>query len=250
MHLSIGLQSEYVLSLFGLRVTNTMLTSLLATVVLFFIALAFQKQIEKPKSFIIRGVMLILRQWLTLINQIINDEKLARDVFPLIATFFLFIFASNLLALIPGFLGSFYVVGAGGVRHSVLRSPNSDLTTTLALAIISVGATQYFSMRKLGTAGFLKRFFNFINPLAFIIGFFELLGEFVKIISFSFRLFGNMFAGEVLLLVAAFFLPYFVPIPFMILELFVGLIQAFIFAVLTLSFIARSTVSVEKGGAL
>ena len=118
----------------------------------------------------------------------------------------------------------------------------SDLTTTLALALVAVTSIQYFSWSVLGLKKYLARFFNFINPIQFILGFFELISEAVKILSFSFRLFGNVFAGEVLLLVIAFIIPYVLPLPFMILEVFVGVIQAFIFAVLTLTFIKTSTI--------
>jgi len=95
----------------------------------------------------------------------------------------------------------------------------------------------------------VKRFFNFKNPMAFILGFFEMISEAVKILSFSFRLFGNVFAGEVLLLIIAFLVPYIIPLPFMILEVFVGIIQAFIFAILTLTYIKTSTMRhINAGG--
>jgi F-type H+-transporting ATPase subunit a len=112
----------------------------------------------------------------------------------------------------------------------------------VALALFSVLAIQFFSLRTLGFKGYIGRFLNFVNPIKFILGFFEVISESVKVLSFSFRLFGNIFAGEVLLLIIAFLIPYIIPLPFMILEVFVGIIQAFIFAVLTLTFIKTSTV--------
>jgi len=166
-----------------------------------------------------------------------------------VATFFIFIVTANLLALIPGFLGSLFVRVPRG-RVPLLRSPNSDLTTTLALALFSVFAIQFFSLRALGLKGYLGRFFNFTNPIRFVLGFFEMISEGVKVLSFSFRLFGNIFAGEVLLLVIAFLIPYFIPLPFMLLEVFVGVIQAFVFAVLTLTFIKTSTGKDPRGGLL
>lgn len=128
----------------------------------------------------------------------------------------------------------------------VLRSPNSDLNTTLALAIFSVVSIQFFSIQVLGLGGFISRFLNFKGPIEFILGFFELISESVKVVSFSFRLFGNVFAGEVLLLIIGFLVPYIIPLPFMLLEIFVGLIQAFIFAILTLTFIQTGTLSKVK----
>jgi F-type H+-transporting ATPase subunit a len=147
---------------------------------------------------------------------------------------------ANLLALLPGFLGSFFVHTADG-NIPLLRSPNSDLTTTLALTVVSIFSIQFFSLRILGFRRYVARFFDFSGPVKFILGFFEMISEAVKVLSFSFRLFGNIFAGEVLLLVIAFLVPYIVPLPFMILEMFVGVIQAFIFAVLTLTFIRTGT---------
>jgi F-type H+-transporting ATPase subunit a len=81
-------------------------------------------------------------------------------------------------------------------------------------------------------------FFNFASPIKFFVGILELISEFARIISFTFRLFGNVFAGEVLLAIMALLVPYLVPLPFMFLEVFVGFIQAFIFGMLTLIFVA------------
>ena len=118
----------------------------------------------------------------------------------------------------------------------LFRPGSADLNTTLALALISVVITQIVGFKTLGI-GYLKKFFNFKNPIAFFVGVLELISEFAKIISFSFRLFGNIFAGEVLLAVILMLVPYFAPIPFYGLELFVAVVQAFVFAMLTLVFI-------------
>jgi F-type H+-transporting ATPase subunit a len=157
-----------------------------------------------------------------------------------VATLFIFIVTANLLALVPGFLGSFFVRTAAGAVP-LFKSPNSDLTMTLALALFSVFSIQYFSVTILGLKEYLGRFFDWSGPIAALLGLFALLSESIRIVSFSFRLFGNIFAGEVLLLVVAFLVPYILPLPFMILELFVGIIQAFIFAILTLAFIRSSS---------
>jgi F-type H+-transporting ATPase subunit a len=109
------------------------------------------------------------------------------------------------------------------------------------LALISIFSVQYFSLSMLGAKAYISRFLNFGGPLKFVFGLFEALSESIKIISLSFRLFGNIFAGEVLLIVIAFFLPYLLPLPFLALEVFVGIIQAFIFATLTLAFAQSSS---------
>jgi F-type H+-transporting ATPase subunit a len=96
-------------------------------------------------------------------------------------------------------------------------------------------------MASVGVFKHLGKFFNFSNPINFFIGILELISELAKIISLSFRLFGNVFAGEVLLTIIFSLAPYIVPLPFMGLELFVGLIQAFIFAMITLVSISLHT---------
>ncbi len=238
--INIELQSEYIFSLLGLKITNTFFTTFLVTLIIVILSLIFYFKKNK-KNFFIETLRIIVYELLKLTDMVTGDRKLSKKILPLIATFFIFISTANLLALIPGFLGSFYVQTSQGT-FSLLRSPNSDLTTTLALALISVFFIQYFSLRALGLKDYIKRFLNFTSPVAFILGFFEMISEGVKILSFSFRLFGNVFAGEVLLLIIAFLIPYIIPLPFMILEIFVGVIQAFIFAMLTLTFIKTSTI--------
>jgi len=125
----------------------------------------------------------------------------------------------------------------------MFRAPSADINTTLALAIIAVVVIQYYGFKLMGL-GYLKRFYNFKNPIMGFVGFLELVSEFSKIISFAFRLFGNIFAGEVLLAVMSFLMPFFLPLPFIIMEIFVGFIQALVFAMLTGAFL---TVAVSHG---
>lgn len=238
--INIGLHSEYVLSLYGVLITNTFLTSVLVTFFLSLIAVIFSSKIPKRKGMVANGLTVAVYELLNLVDTVTEDRELSKKILPVVSTFFFFIVTANLLALLPGFLGSVFVATQFG-EVSLLRSPNSDLTTTIALALFSVISIQFFSLRILGIKKYLGRFFNFGNPIKFILGFFELVSEGVKVLSFSFRLFGNVFAGEVLLLVIAFLVPYLIPLPFMILEVFVGIIQAFIFAILTLTFIKTST---------
>jgi len=122
----------------------------------------------------------------------------------------------------------------------VFRPGTADLNTTLALAIVSIFVTQIYGVIYL-KFGYFKKFINFSNPIMTFVGFLELISEFAKIISFAFRLFGNIFAGEVLLVVMAFLLPVVVPMPFYGLELFVGFIQALVFAMLSLVFFNMAT---------
>lgn len=135
--------------------------------------------------------------------------------------------------------------GHGEAKVPLFRAATSDLNTTLAIALVSVLMTQVFGLSLL-KGEYVGRFFNFKGgPIGFYVGLLELVGEFAKIVSFTFRLFGNIFAGEVLLAVIVFLLPWVVVLPFLGLELFVGFIQAYVFAVLTLVFMTMATTSHE-----
>jgi len=172
-------------------------------------------------------------------KNIIGTDRNTEKVFPFIVTFFIFILISNWLGLVPG-------VGTIGINvekdHSehffpFLRAPAADLNTTLAFAIISVIITNIFGISAIGFSKHVGKFISFKNPIAFFVGILETIAEVAKILSFSFRLFGNVFAGEVLLIVIATLVPYIAPVPFLALEIFVGFIQALVFTMLTLVFI-------------
>ncbi len=118
----------------------------------------------------------------------------------------------------------------------LFRGPTADLNTTLALALIAFVAIQYFGFTTIGFK-YSARFINLKNPIMFFVGILEIISDISKIISFAFRLFGNIFAGEVLLAVMAFLMPFIAPMPFLMLELFVGFIQALVFSTLTAVFV-------------
>jgi len=168
------------------------------------------------------------------IDSITGSREKTLEIFPLAMTIFLLVLCSNLLELVPG-LGLI----------PVLRSPSSDLNFTIALALISVVFINYSALRKLGLFSYLGKFFNFANPLMFFVGILEFIGEFTRIISLAMRLFGNLFAGEILLIVVStgisWMMAYFVPLPFLALEVLVGFIQAFIFSSLVTVFYSTAT---------
>ncbi|MEI8103824.1 MAG: F0F1 ATP synthase subunit A [Candidatus Moraniibacteriota bacterium] len=178
-----------------------------------------------------------------LVQSVTENQQLTTRLFPIITTFFLFILLSNWSGLLPGF-------GTIGIReHGEIipfgRAATADLNTTIALSLISVFAVQFIGISVLGLRGYAKKFF--VSPLhkpyviGTIVGLFELMGEMTKLISFSFRLFGNIFAGEVLLIVISNLVPYIFPLPFLALEVFAGLVQAGVFAILTLVFLKMAT---------
>lgn len=141
------------------------------------------------------------------------------------------------------------VIHEEDVAHEVFvpyfRPGTADLNTTLALALFSVVATQIIGI-KYQRFGYFKKYINFSSPIMFFVGILEIISEFAKIISFAFRLFGNIFAGEVLLVVVGSIIPLIVPMPFYGLELFVGFIQAFVFALLSLVFFNMATVGHDE----
>ena len=250
MHVSIT--PEIIATIFGMPITNSLIASLITTVVLIVIAYFATRDIKKVPKGLQNLFEVVIEALFNMVDSVTGDRKQSYQFFPLVATIFIFIIISNWLGLLPGFgsVGFFETAKEGmhGEEHSVfvplLRSANSDLNTTLALAMISVFATQIFGIAALGVLKYGKKFINFSSPIKFFVGLLELVGEIAKMISFSFRLFGNIFAGEVLLVViitlticisplASFILP----LPFFALELFVGFIQALVFAMLTLVFL-------------
>jgi len=182
----------------------------------------------------------LLRQ----IHDIIPDKKLARKMTPLAITIFFVVMFNYWLSVLPG-LDS---ISWGGVP--VLRSLTADLNFTLALAIITVVTVQIYAVKYLGVFGNIGRYIR--NPLKDPIGAFEgaleVIGEFSRGIALALRLFGNAFAGEILLLVIGLLTSYAasVVLPFfMIFELFIGFIQAYVFFVLVLIF---TSLAVSHGG--
>ena len=123
-----------------------------------------------------------------------------------------------------------------GIMLPYFRSMNTDLNSPLSLAIMSVIFIEFWGITGLGLFKYGSKFFNFSNPISFFVGILEFVAEFARIISFTFRLFGNMLAGEILLLVMTFMVPFLIALPFYALETFVGMIQAFVFFMLTIAF--------------
>ncbi len=166
-------------------------------------------------------------------------ESKSKVFFPFVMTFFFYILFSNLLGLFPGF-GTITFKGA-----PLLRSMNSDLNMTLGLALFSAFMTHFFAIRYLGFVDYLKKWFT-LNPIFLFVGILELIGEITKIVSLSFRLFGNIFAGEVVLSTVSSIFAFIVPLPFYFLEIIVGFVQAAVFMMLTLVFMVILS---EKHGA-
>lgn len=237
MHISIA--AERLFSIGPLPVTNSLLVTWI-TILLFIILVIV---VRLRKSLIPIGIQNVVEYGLEFfyrtVCDAIEDEDKGRKFFPLIMTIFFFVLIINWLGLLPGFgsIGFFHDEGKHRAFIPLFRGASADLNTTIALALISVFLTQVFSIKYLGFKGYANRFIRLKSPIQFFVGVLEIIAELAKIISFSFRLFGNIFAGEVLLLVMLTLIPFVIPIPFLVLEIFVGFIQALVFSLLTLFFI-------------
>lgn len=243
MSLSISLAAEPIAHLGSFPITNTLLASWIAVAVLLVLAFAIRRRVAAVPSGVQNVSESVIEGALGLMDSVTGDRKMSERFFPLVMTLFLFIVTANWLGLMPlfGTVGIKEVHDGEETIIPLLRTVNSDLNVTFALAAVSVIATQVFGVLIVGGRKYSQRFFNLKNPIFTFVGILELFSEIAKMLSFSFRLFGNVFAGEVLLTIVLFLVPYAVPLPFMFLEIFVGFIQAFIFAMLTLVFIAMAT---------
>lgn len=252
--MNISLAAEPIFHLGSFAVTNSLLVGVIVMIILVSVSLVISRRqlAEVPQGFQ-NFIEVIIEGALTFIESVTGNREQAKRFMPLTATIFFFVLLSNWIGLLPG-------VGTIGINevhngHTILvpflRSASADLNATLAIALISVFGTQLFGIITLGffkhaskyiNLGSLIKHFSFQNVIMFFVGLLELVSEVAKVVSFSFRLFGNVFAGEVLLIVIASLVPFIAPLPFLFLEIFVGLVQALVFSLLTLVFLTIATV--------
>ena len=243
MHIAIA--PEQLTHIGSLGVSNSFVMIWLIAILLIVVAQLISRKVSLVPKLAQNGAEWCVESLLDMMQGVLGTKEKALKYFPFVATIFTVILASNWLGLVPG-------VGSIGVFHSVmetggtatrelvpfLRSPSSDLNFTLGLALMTIITINIMGIRATGLKFAISRYLNFSSPINFFIGILELIGEFAKIISLSFRLFGNVFAGEVLLIIIGFLVPYLVPVPFLGLELFAGFIQALVFSTLTLVFLS------------
>lgn len=220
----------------AIPVTNSMLDTLFVDLVLITLIIVVNMGLKIIPNFFQNMVEYVIKTFYDL-NESISEDR-TKKIFPWFMSFFIFILIANWSELIPG-------VSSIGLKegHTIVpffRGAASDLNTTLGLALVSAIATHVMSIRTIGIKDYLSRFFSF-NPINLFVGLLELVSEFTKIISLSFRLFGNIFAGAVVLGIISGFAALIAPIPFLLLEIIVGLVQALIFAMLTMVFMTILT---------
>jgi F-type H+-transporting ATPase subunit a len=242
--IEIVLHGEKLTEVAGFTITNAMVYSWFVTALLVAGAFIVSKKTAMIPARMQGMIEVILGGTRDFMADILGSVKKANVFFPFIATLFFFILMNNWLALLPlTSFGIYEQTAHGQILVPFLRTTNSDLNHTLILAVLSVVMIQFFGVTTLGFFKYAGKFFvnPFKDPIGSFIGILEIVSEIAKLISFSFRLFGNIFAGEVLLVIISFLLPFGAPLPFMFLEMFVGLIQAVVFATLTLVFIKIAT---------
>lgn len=242
------LGSETIFEIGSFEVRNTLIASVIVILVWLTVGLLVKRRKYALVPSGIQNVVEVLIEGLfNFFDGILGDKEKTKKFFPLVATIFLYVILSNWMGLLPGFgsIGLWETHEGHEVLVPILRSTYADVNMTFALALISVTSVQVFGFALLGFKGYAGKFFvnPLKNPVGTFVGLLELVSEFSKMISFSFRLFGNIFAGEVLLLVISFLVPYVAPLPFYGLEVFVGFVQALVFSFLTLVFLQIATTS-------
>jgi F-type H+-transporting ATPase subunit a len=282
---AIKLAPDVIIPLFpdGSGITNTLLCTWISIIVLVALFYFGTRRSDLIPSGIQNFLEWGIESLLSLVEGVAGKEK-AKKFFPLVATFFLFIVVSNLLDVIPGvdtigaidgpaiaaahpscqpflgFLPNCHPVGPllfGDISNKIIpwiRPATSDLNLTFSMALISVVVTQIFGFYTLGAGQHLSKYFNFkallkfnfTGFIEFFVGILELITEISRLLSFSFRLFGNIFAGSAVLAVFAFVVPLLADVIFIPLELFVAFVQALIFSLLTLVFLEIATTSHEQ----
>ncbi len=264
--MSIPVSAEHIFTVADIPITNSVITGWIA--VSFFVVIGLL--LRRKPSLIPKGLQnateALIEFMLNFMDQVTHDRARSRKFFPIVGALFLFIIVSNWMGLIPG-VGT---IGIWGLVHGetelipLFRPATSDLNMTLAMSISSVVITHLFGIFTLGFFRHWNKFIQLgtiwnaikgfrklklseaaINMFAAVIelgvGFIELMGEAAKVVSLALRLFGNIFAGEVLLHVLSSLVAVLVPTPFMFLEIIVGAIQALVFSMLVLVYLTLAT---------
>lgn len=218
------------------KITNSIIDTLLIDILIISLSFIIAKNIKIVPGLFQNAFESIVQAFYE-ITESVSQERAAK-IFPFFMSFFLFILFLNWSALLPGVnsIGFF----EGEKLIPIIRSSTSDLNTTLGLSLVSVFATHILSVKTVGIKDYLSRYFSF-NPINLFIGVLEIISEITKIISLSFRLFGNIFAGEIVLLTISSMFAFLFPLPFLALEIVVGLVQALVFSMLTMAFMAILT---------
>lgn len=265
MHLP-PLAAEVVFQIGSFPVTNSLINAVLVSVLLVLLALTLRRRLTPVPTGLQNVAEAIVETLFQYFDQVTGDRRKSVRFFPIVATLFLFIALSNWLGVFPG-IGS---IGRTIVEHGesefvpLFRPANTDFNLTLAMAVLAVIGSHVLGIAAIGFWKYSDKFIKLatiwrsfrhggvsimVAVIEFFVGLIEVVSEIAKMISLSLRLFGNIFAGEVLLTVMAGLVAWFVPLPFLLLELLVGIIQATVFAMLTLVYLTMATTEHEEHAA-
>lgn len=240
---------------YGIPITNSFLMSLLIMLLVVIFASIFIPRLKEFPTKTQNAIEAMYEAIIDLIAQIAGNQVWAKRVFPLVATLFVYIGIANLIGLIPGLTSITYD------SAPLLRTPTSDFNTTVGLALGVVLVIQIESIADWGMFGYLGRFFKFkevyqgfkkgigagmMGIVEFLIGLLDIFAEFAKVISLSFRLFGNMFAGEVLALLILGAFAYVLPSAWLAMTLLFALVQAVVFGALTAAYYTLALKPIEE----
>jgi len=259
------LYAEPIAHIGSFTITNALSTSMAALVIIVILATLVRKNIKKVPTGLQNALEMVIEGFLGIFDGVTGSRKKSMQFAPIVLAFFFFILINNWMGLLPGVGSIGQIAQEGGEKFFIpyLRGGTADLNTTLALATLGVVLSHIIGVIAIGWWKYLNKFINIkafleipkrirkdpmiilVNPIKAFVGLIEIIGELAKVASLSFRLFGNVFAGEVLLASMSAILAYGVPIPFMFLEVLVGLIQALIFAMLILTYLTINTTAEE-----
>lgn len=248
------------------KITNSLLNSWLVVVIIIIFGLALRNRTRLIPRGLQNFFEMIIDALLGLADSVTGSREKSYKFFPLIFSFFIFILLNNWLGLMPGVGSIGQIMAEHGEKIFVpwFRGGTADINTTLALAVFGVIASHVFGVIAIGVWNYFNKFINIrafleipkkikanpsiilSGPINAFIGIIEIVAEISKVASLSFRLFGNIFAGEVLLASIAALFAFGAPIPFIFLEILVGLIQALVFSILILSYITMAAANHES----
>lgn len=233
-----SLAPEVLFSVASFPVTNTVLNTLFVDSVIIGSILALKNKIKEIPGVFQNIIEMLLETFYSFVESVAG--KNTQKIFPYVVSFFIFILISNWSGLLPG-VGTigFWETGEHHEKHLVplIRNATSDLNVTFALALISLVATHMLGIKTVGIKDYLSRYFSW-NPINMYVGLLEIVSEITKVISLSFRLFGNIYAGEFVLITISSLFAFGFPVPFLLLEIIVGLVQALVFSLLTMVFMS------------
>lgn len=248
------IEAEAIFSFGNLYVTNAMLLGVVLTFFLLLFFVMLKRRISLVPSGLQATVEMLVGAFITLLEQITGDREKAEKLLPLVGTIFIFFGLSNFIGLIPGLTSITY----DGV--ALFRTPTNDFNMTFSVALAIVVLTQIMSIRTFGLFGHLGKFFKFkgiylgfkksagdgaLAIVDFLIGLLDIVGELAKVVSLSLRLFGNMYAGEVLAAILLGAFAAVVPAPWMAMNMLVAVLQAMVFGSLTAAYYTLAVESSE-----